>query len=94
MQDAVNLTSKLLENVIEIQNSGLKTNILVSCEKLEKFVLQYASLHMKSHNGSETELFMVQQEIGKALRKHYHLALLFYSKILFTEITQIHNYSI
>lgn len=69
MQDAVNLTSKLLENVIEIQNSGLKTNILVSCEKLEKFVLQYASLHMKSHNGSETELFMVQQEIGKALRK-------------------------
>lgn len=69
LADAVNLTSKLLENVIEIQNSGLKTNILVSCEKLEKFVLQYANLHMTSHNGSETELFMVQQEIGMTVMK-------------------------
>jgi len=64
LQDAVNLTSKLLKDVSEMQNSGLKTNILVSCEKLEKFVLHYASLHMTLQNGSETELSMEQQEMG------------------------------
>jgi len=53
----------------EIQNGGLETNILLSCEKLGKFVLHYASLHMTSQNGSETKLSMEQKEIGKALKK-------------------------
>lgn len=68
-QDAVNLTSKLLKDASEMQNSGMKKNILVSCQKLEKFVLHYASLHMTAQNDSETTLSMEQQEIGKALKK-------------------------
>ena len=70
MQDAVNLTSKLLEDASEMQNGDMKTNILVSCQKLEKFVLHYASLHMTSQNDSETKLSTEQQEIGKTLKKH------------------------
>ena len=69
MQDAVNLTSKLLEDASDIQNSDMKTNILVSCQKLEKFVLHYASLHMTSQNDSDTKLSTEQQEIGKTLKK-------------------------
>ena len=69
LQNAVNLTSRLLGDLGEIQNGGLENNILLSCEKLEKFVLQYASLHMTLQNGSETELSMEQKEIGKALKK-------------------------
>ena len=52
-----------------MQNGDLKTNILVSCEKLEKFVVHYAKLHMTSQNDSATELSIEQQEIGKTFEK-------------------------
>ena len=105
LQDAVNLTSKLLEDASEMQNSEMKINILVSCGKLEKFVLHYASLHMTPQNDSETRLSMVQQEIGKAL---YYIVIGDGSNkvqsslknqlpsvflTLFTKATQIHNYN-
>ena len=77
-QGAVNLTSKLFEDVSEIQNGDLKTNILVSCEKLEKFLMHYASLHMTSQNDSETELSIEQQELGKVFKKAFRLGLLSY----------------
>ena len=51
-----------------MENGGLKINILVSSGKLEKFVMQYARLHMTSQNDSETELSIEQQEIGMALK--------------------------
>ena len=89
MQNAVNLTSKLLEDAREMQDSGhgMEINILVSCGKLEKFALNYASLHMRLQNDSETKLSMEQHEIGKALKIK---AITIH---LFTKITQIHNYN-
>ncbi len=67
LQDAVNITSKLLKDLGEMQNSDLNANILVSCDKLEKFVIQYATLHMaSSQNGSEAEISIEKQEIGEA----------------------------
>ena len=80
MQDAVNLTSKLLEDARKMQNSGhgIKTNILVSCGKLEKFVLQYASLHKTLKNDSERKLSLEQQEIGKAFINSIAIHLYFF----------------
>lgn len=66
LQNAVNITSKLLKDLGEIQNSDLNSNILVSCDKLEKFVIQYATFHMASQNGSEAEISIEKQEIGEA----------------------------
>ncbi|KAL9962451.1 hypothetical protein ACROYT_G031555 [Oculina patagonica] len=69
LENAVNITSKLLKDVGEIQNSDLNTNILVSCNKLEKFVIQYATLHMASQNGSEAEISIEKQEIAVTVKK-------------------------
>lgn len=66
LQNALNITSKLLEDLGEMQSSELNANILVSCDKLEKFALQYAELHMTSLNDSEAEISIEQQEIGEA----------------------------
>lgn len=66
LQNAINITSKLLKDASEIQSSDLNTNILVSCDKLEKFAIQYATHHITSHNDSEAEISIEQQELGEA----------------------------
>lgn len=52
-----------------MQNSDLNTNILVSCKKLETFVIQYATIHMTPKNDTEAELSIEQEEIGKTFEK-------------------------
>lgn len=64
LQSAINLTSTLLKDASNLDNSNV--NILVSCEKLEKFAMEYANLHMTSQNGSEAEISIEQEELGSA----------------------------
>lgn len=66
-QSAVNVTSSLLKEMNKIQDSGLTTNILVSCNKLETFVLQYARYHM---NNSQAEMSIEEDELGKVSLLH------------------------
>ncbi|KAJ7370068.1 hypothetical protein OS493_034277 [Desmophyllum pertusum] len=64
LENAVNLTSKLLKDVSDIQNGDSNTNILVSAINWKKFVIQYVTLHLTSQNDSESEISIEQEEIG------------------------------
>ena len=65
LQGALNLTSSLLKDMNDIQQGDLGTNILVSCDKLEKFAVQYAKYHMTSENNSQAEVSIEEDEIGE-----------------------------
>ena len=49
----------------DIQQGDSGTNILVSCDKLEKFAVQYAKYHMTSENNSQAEVSIEEDEIGE-----------------------------
>lgn len=51
-----------------LQHSELTTNILVSCDKLEKFALQYAKYYMtRKKNDSQVEISIEDAEIGEVM---------------------------